>query len=326
MAIFVTGGAGYIGSHTVKELIKKGYETIVYDNLSEGHREAVGNAELIAGDLSDTILLSKTFETHKIDAVIHFASSCYVGESMQRPDKYYKNNIINGYNLLECMREHSVKNIIFSSSCATYGIPDAIPITETTQQKPINTYGLTKLIFERMLGDYQRAFEFNFVALRYFNAAGDDPELEIGENHDPETHVIPLMLDTALGLRDRFTVFGTDYNTPDGTCVRDYIHVLDIADAHIRALQYLEKGNQSVCVNLGTGDGVSVKRLIDIIRDVTGREFPVEYGDRRPGDPPALVASNDKAEEILGWKPAYSDIEYIIKTAWGWQKKLKNIK
>lgn len=321
--ILVTGGAGYIGSHTVMALLEQGYNTITFDNLSEGHRESVTGGEFFKGDLSDPEALREVFSTHSIDGVVHFASKCYVGESMENPQKYYYENVVNGLNLLKIMMEYGVKNIIFSSSAATYGNPHHIPITEEHPASPINTYGETKLIIEKILRDYDRAYGLKYISLRYFNAAGADPKGRIGENHEPETHLIPLVLDAAMGIRENIQIFGTDYDTEDGTCVRDYIHILDLAEAHILGLKKLFSGGKSGVYNLGTGNGNSVREIIEVAERVTGKKIPVKETPRRPGDPPALIASSKKAKKELGWKPAYEDINLIIETAWKWHKKLK---
>lgn len=316
--ILVVGGAGYIGSHVNKMLNKRGYETVVYDNLVYGHKESVKWGVLEIGDLEDTNRLNEVFNKYRIDAVLHFAAYAYVGESVDNPSKYYRNNVSNTINLLDVMRTHNVKNIVFSSTCATYGVPKSVPITEDMLQNPINPYGATKLMVERILADYHNAYGINYCCLRYFNAAGADPECEIGESHSPETHLIPLILSAAAGDRDCIKVFGNDYDTSDGSCVRDYIHVTDLADAHLRALEYLEKGGESTCFNLGNCLGNSVIEVIEATKKVTGKDFKVIYDKRRAGDPPILVGSAAKAEEILGWKPQFGDIETIISHAWNW--------
>lgn len=320
MAILVCGGAGYIGSHINKKLYEEGYETVVFDSLIYGHREAVKWGEFIQGDLADVADIEAVFQNNKIEAVFHFAAFAYVGESVEEPEKYYYNNVVNTLNLLKVMRKYGCKRIIFSSTCATYGEPEYIPITEDMSQKPINPYGMTKLTVERIFKDYAKAYDLNFVVLRYFNAAGADPECVIGESHNPETHIIPLVLDAAGGQRPDIRVFGTDYDTPDGSCIRDYIHVADLADAHLLALHYLEKGGKSDFFNLGNEKGTSVLEIIDSVQRITGREFKVVYGDRRPGDPAKLVGSSQKAQQILGWKPQYTDIDVIVKHAWNWHE------
>ena len=324
MAILVTGGAGYIGSHAVLTLQNAGYEVIVLDNLVYGHQdlvEKVLQAKLIVGDTCDRALLQQVFSQYKIDAVMHFAAYAYVGESVTKPAKYYQNNVVGTLTLLEAMLEAGVNNFVFSSTCATYGVPDSVPIKEEQPQNPINPYGATKLMVERMLQDFARAYDFRSVCLRYFNAAGADPEARLGEDHNPETHLIPLVLQTALGHRESISIFGTDYDTPDGSCVRDYIHILDIAQAHILALEYLLQDGKTDVFNLGNGNGFSVKEVIETARKVTGKEIKVQMSDRRPGDPPILVGSGAKARNILGWQPQYSNLEDIIAHAWQWHQK-----
>lgn len=321
MAILVCGGAGYIGSHINKELQKEGYESVVFDSLIYGHKEAVKWGKFVKGDLTDRDALERVFSENNIEAVFHFAAFAYVGESVKEPEKYYFNNVANTLNLLSVMREHGCKKIIFSSTCATYGEPEKVPITEDMPQRPINPYGATKLMVERIFKDYHEAYGLEFVVLRYFNAAGADPEGEIGESHDPETHIIPLVLDAAGGQRSDVKVFGTDYDTPDGSCVRDYIHVTDLAKAHLLALHHLEKGGDSDFFNLGNSRGTSVLEVIDSVRRVTGKDFKAILTDRRPGDPAKLVGSPDKAIKILGWKPQYADIDTIVEHAWKWHEK-----
>ena len=307
MAILICGGAGYIGSHINKLLNQKGYETVVLDNLVYGHREAVKWGEFVKGDLADEREIEAVFQTYKIEAVFHFAAYAYVGESVEEPEKYYYNNVVNTLNLLKVMRKHGCGTIIFSSTCATYGEPDCVPITEEQKQN-------------RIFKDYAKAYGLRYVALRYFNAAGADPEGEIGESHTPETHLIPLVLDAAAGKRADIKVFGTDYDTPDGSCIRDYIHVADLAKAHVLALQYLEQGGDSDCFNLGNERGTSVLEVVEAVKAVTGKEFAVTYAERRPGDPAILVGSSKKAECILGWKAEYPDIETIAAHAWRWHE------
>jgi UDP-glucose 4-epimerase len=322
--ILVTGGAGYIGSHAVLALQQAGYGVIVLDNLVYGHRdivEGVLKTELVVGDTTDRSLLDQLFQTRDIAAVIHFAAYAYVGESVTDPAKYYHNNVVGTLTLLEAMLAASVKKFVFSSTCATYGVPQVVPIPEDHPQAPINPYGATKLMVERMLQDFRAAYDFKSVYFRYFNAAGADPEGRIGEDHNPETHLIPLVLQTALGKRESVSVFGTDYPTPDGTCIRDYIHVTDLAIAHVLGLEYLLQGGDTGVFNLGNGNGFSVKEVIEAARQVTGREIKVVEGDRRPGDPPALVGSSEKARSILGWNPQYADINSIIRHAWDWHQK-----
>ncbi len=318
--ILVAGGAGYIGSHTVKYLLKNNYNVVVVDNLSYGHKEAVSTPNFEQIDLADKEALDKIFKKYKIDAVIHFAAFTYVGESVFQPQKYYWNNVVNTINLLDVMIENNVKNIVFSSTCATYGNPQSTPIDENHPQSPINPYGKTKLMMEQIMADYETAYGLKYVALRYFNAAGCDKDGELGESHTPETHLIPLILKAIKGEIPQISVFGTDYDTPDGTCIRDYIHVEDLADAHMLAVEKLFKDEQSYCINLGTGIGKSVKEIIKSAEKVTGKKVPLIYGERRAGDPAKLYASNKKAKEILGWNPTYTDIDEIIKTAWVWEQ------
>jgi len=320
--ILVMGGAGYIGSHTVRHLLDQGYEVIVADNLYYGHREAVDErAAFIYTDLMDLLSLDKLFTFYPIDAVIHFAAFAYVGESVAEPEKYYYNNVIGTTNLLHTMLAHNVKKIVFSSTCATYGEPQYTPIDEKHPQNPINPYGRTKLMIEQIFADYERAYGLQHIALRYFNAAGCSQDSKIGESHSPETHLIPLVLQTILGKRNIIQVFGTDYDTPDGTCIRDYIHVEDLAVAHRLALE--KQGTYNGCINLGTGIGTSVKEIINAAEQVSGKKCPVEYASRRDGDPARLFADNAKAKEILGWQPQYTDIKDIISTAWNWELKRK---
>lgn len=321
--ILVTGGAGYIGSHAVLALQQAGYHVIVLDNLVYGHRdiaEGVLKVELIEGDTNDRALLDKLFATHNISAVMHFAAYAYVGESVTDPAKYYQNNFVGTLTLLEAMLAASVKHFVFSSTCATYGVPNTTPIPEDHPQNPINPYGATKLMVERVLTDFDKAYDFKSVCFRYFNAAGADPEGRLGEDHNPETHLIPLVLQTALGLRDSIAIFGTDYPTPDGTCIRDYIHVTDLAQAHVLGLSYLLNGGNTTIFNLGNGNGFSVREVIDTARQVTGRKIPAIEHDRRPGDPPALVGSGDRARSILGWNPQYADLQTILAHAWSWHQ------
>lgn len=320
MAILVCGGAGYIGSHINKLLNQKGYETIIFDNLVYGHSEAVKWGTLVQGDLKNEDEIDRVFSEHKIDAVIHFAAYAYVGESVLEPEKYYYNNVMCTLNLLKVMRKYGCDKIIFSSTCATYGEPERVPITEDMPQNPINPYGASKLMVERIFKDYKTAYGLKFAVLRYFNAAGADPDGEIGESHNPETHIIPLVLDAASGAREDIKVFGTDYDTPDGSCVRDYIHVSDLASAHLLALEYLNDGGESDFFNLGNEKGTSVLEVVDAVRRVTGKEFKVVYAERRPGDPATLVGSSQKAQNILGWKPQYADIDAIVTHAWYWHE------
>lgn len=322
--ILVVGGAGYIGSHTCKELHKRGFNPIVFDNLIYGHREFVKWGEFVLGDLADIEQLRLVFKKYQIDAVMHFAAFAYVGESVTEPEKYYINNVCNTVNLLKVMREFNVKHFIFSSTCATYGNPINLPITENHPQNPINPYGKTKLMLETILADYSHAYDFNYVTLRYFNASGCDPDLDVGENHSPETHLIPLILDAAIGKRESIKVFGSDYDTRDGTAVRDYIHVLDLADAHILSLEYLLNGGKSNIFNLGNGEGFTVQEVVDVAKSVTGRDFKVEYVPRREGDPATLIGSSEKITALLGWKPKFNDINTIVETAWKWHLHLNS--
>jgi UDP-arabinose 4-epimerase len=316
--VLVTGGAGYIGSHAAKALAQWGYQPVVLDNLTRGHREAVQWGPLIEGDLADRALLRDSLRHFEIGAVMHFAASAYVGESMSKPELYFSNNMVNSLNLLEAMRESGVRRIVFSSTCATYGVPDAVPIREEMPQRPINPYGESKLMVERMLQWYGSAHGFAHMALRYFNAAGADADGEIGEHHEPETHLIPLVLDAALGRRPHVEIFGTDYPTPDGTAIRDYIHVSDLATAHVLALKHLQQGGASGALNLATGRGHSVREVIAAAERVTKRPIPRRESERRPGDPPALVADASQASALLGWTPRFSDLETIVATAWRW--------
>ena len=318
--ILVMGGAGYIGSHTVKHLLDNGYAVIVADNLIYGHREAVDpRATFIHADLMDKTSLDAIFEKYRIEAVIHFAAFAAVGESVIDPEKYYRNNVIGTLNLLNAMRTHQVLKIVFSSTCATYGEPRYVPMDEVHPQNPINPYGRTKLMIEHIFDDYERAYGLRHIALRYFNAAGASADSSIGESHQPETHLIPLVLQTIQGKRDSIKVFGTDYDTPDGTCIRDYIHVEDLALAHRLAVEKLDA--YSGCLNLGTGIGNSVKEIITAAEQISSQSCPVEYTNRRPGDPARLLANNTKARTILGWNPKYTDIRDIIQTAWNWELK-----
>ncbi|NLS17731.1 UDP-glucose 4-epimerase GalE [Rhizobium sp. P40RR-XXII] len=313
--ILVAGGAGFIGSHTAKLLHKEGYEPIVYDNLSTGHLESVRWGPFIEGDILDTPRLVETIKTYQPDAIIHFAASAYVGESVEEPAKYYANNVNGTHSLLEACRATGTDKLIFSSSCAVYGIPDQLPIRECEPQRPINPYGRTKLIAEHMLADYAAAYGLRYVALRYFNAAGADPEQELGEWHTPETHLIPRALLATTGSIDCLEVYGDDYDTPDGTCVRDYIHVMDLARGHALAVKYLMAGGANLAINLGTGHGTSIREVLDAIGLASKRSVPVTMRPRRPGDPPALYAASDLAAEKLGFQPLYSDIGTIIRTA-----------
>ena len=319
MKVLVTGGAGYIGSHVVKALGGLGYEVLVVDSLVKGHREAVLFGKLEILDIGDKYSITEVLEQFKPDAVMHFAAFIEVGESVENPRKYYENNTVKTLSLLDAMLEHDVKNFIFSSTAAVYGNPEKVPIPETETVKPINPYGQSKACIEKILSDYSKAYGLKFVSLRYFNAAGADPEGRIGESHNPETHLIPLILKTAKGERESIKIFGTDYPTPDGTCIRDYIHVDDLAEAHILALKYLLDGGESEIFNCGYGHGYSVKEVIETVNRVTGIDFKVEEADRRPGDPAILVADSSKLKSKLGWEPKFDDLEYIVKTAWNWE-------
>lgn len=321
MAVLVCGGAGYIGSHVNKQLNKEGYETVVFDNLIYGHREAVKWGHFVQGDLKNIDEIEAVFQKYSIEAVFHFAAYAYVGESVKEPEKYYYNNVANTLNLLHVMKKYGYNKIIFSSTCATYGEPERVPITEDMQQSPINPYGASKLMVETIFQDYSKAYDLKFVVLRYFNAAGADPEGEIGESHIPETHLIPLVLDAASGKRQDIKVFGTDYDTPDGSCIRDYIHVYDLATAHLLALHYLEEGKESNFFNLGNALGTSVLEVVESVKTVTNRKFRVTMTDRREGDPAKLVGSSEKAQKVLGWKPVYGDIDTIVGHAWKWHEK-----
>lgn len=320
--VLVTGGAGYIGSHCCKELYLQGYNPITVDNLVYGHRENVKWGAFYEADVGNPDQLQDCFAKYKIDAVMHFAAYAYVGESMEAPLTYYTNNVRNTINLFNVLLEHRVNYVVFSSSCATYGNPVSIPIDEEHRLSPINPYGKTKRMIEEILEDLDIACGVKFVSLRYFNASGADPDGEIGEKHDPETHLIPLVLDVAAGKQKAIKVFGTDYRTPDGTCIRDYIHVTDLARAHILALEYLLNGGKSTAFNLGQGRGYSVLEIIDKVKEITAKKIEIAHADRRPGDPPVLVASNQKAIRQLGWKPEFSNLADIIRTAWRWHQKL----
>lgn len=324
MAILVAGGAGYIGSHVCKMLAAKGYEVVVLDNLSHGYKDFVKWGEFVPGDIGDTRQLDLLFEHYKIDAVMHFCAFIEVGESVAKPDTYYINNTANTINLINVMKKHDIKKFIFSSTAAVYGMPESIPIKEDDRKDPINPYGNTKYMVERILDDYDKAFDFKSIRFRYFNASGADPDGEIGEAHIPESHLIPLILDAALGKRDNIKIFGTDYETKDGSCVRDYVHVNDLADAHIRGLEYLLKGGETDYFNLGSGSGFSVREMIEAVKKITGKSFTVIEDKRRPGDPAVLIAESSKAQQKLGWKLTYS-LEEIIKTAWEWHQKYQGL-
>ena len=321
MAILVCGGAGYIGSHAVHALVEKGEQVIIVDNLQTGHRGALNPAaKFYEGDIRDASVLDKIFTENKIEAVIHFAANSLVGESMEKPLLYFNNNVYGMQVLLEGMVRHGVDKIVFSSTAATYGEPKRVPIHEDDETCPTNTYGETKLTMEKMMKWVSRANGVRYVSLRYFNAAGALPDGSIGEDHKTETHLIPLILQVPTGRRDHITVFGDDYPTPDGTCLRDYIHVVDLADAHVLALEYLRKGGASDIFNLGNGQGFSVKEMIAAAEKATGRSIKVEIGARRAGDPAQLIASSEKARSVLGWKPQFTDVEQVIGTAWKWHE------
>lgn len=319
MRILIIGGAGYIGSHAVKLFLARGHDVWVYDNLSMGHRQAVPADRLIVADLNELARLDQVMVERRIEAVVHFAAFAAVGESVREPAKYYQNNLVNTLNLMECARRNKVSRFVFSSTAATFGVPATMPITEETPQAPINPYGTTKLAIEHALSDYAHAYGWGFAALRYFNASGASADGSIGEDHDPETHLIPLVIYAATGKRPHIEVFGTDYPTPDGTCIRDYIHVEDLAEAHLLALEKLEAGTQFK-YNLGIGQGYSVREVIRTVEEVVGKPVPVKEGPRRPGDPPVLVASSARIQRELGWKPRYTDLKSIVQTAWNWHK------
>jgi UDP-glucose 4-epimerase len=318
MRILVVGGAGYIGSHTVRHLARSGHDVWVYDNLVHGHRAAVPQGRLIEGDLGDVARLESTLRGGAIDAVMHFAAFTSVPESVAEPARYYRNNVVGALNLLDAMRAAGVGKVVFSSTAAVYGVPDEVPIPESAPTRPINPYGFTKLAIERALADYASAYGLGTASLRYFNACGAADDATIGEDHRPETHLIPLILQVALGQRADITIAGTDYPTPDGTCIRDYIHVDDLADAHLRVLEAIAPG-RSLTYNVGTGSGVSVREVVDAVRRVTSHPIPVIEGPRRAGDPPSLVASADAARGDLGWSPRFTDITPIVASAWAWQ-------
>ncbi len=322
--LLVTGGAGYIGSHVVKDLVRKGYDVVVVDNLEKGHRSAVKSQNFYKIDLKNKESLEKIFENFKIKGILHFAASSLVGESMVNPGKYFKNNILGGLNLLECMVKYNVKFFIFSSTAAVYGEPQIIPIPEDHPTNPTNVYGSSKLMFEKILEWYDKIFDIRYISLRYFNAAGCDPEGELGEDHNPETHLIPIILKTALGQRSHVEIYGTDYPTPDGTCIRDYIHISDLSSAHILALEALLSGRESTIYNLGNSKGFSVREVIKSSEKVVGGKIPVKEGERRSGDPAVLIASSEKIKKELGWNPKYTNLEEIIESHWKWLERYPN--
>jgi UDP-glucose-4-epimerase GalE len=319
MRILVTGGAGYIGSHSVKLFRERGHDVWVYDSLELGHRAAVPADRLVVGDLCETHRLDQLMVEQHIDAVVHFAAFAAVGESVQQPAKYWRNNLVNTIGLLECVRRHDIQRFVFSSTCATFGCPKQMPITEETPQNPINPYGHTKLAVEWALQEYSQAYGLGFAALRYFNASGAAADGTIGEDHTPETHLIPLVIYAAMGKRPHIEIYGTDYETPDGTCIRDYIHVEDLAEAHLLALEKLTPG-AALHYNLGIGHGYSVREVIRTVEEVTGKLVPVKEGPRRAGDPPILIASSEKIQRELGWRPRYVDLRGIVETAWKWHQ------
>ncbi len=319
-SVLVTGGAGYIGSLTVRELAENGFHPIVLDNLKQGHAEAVPEGELIVGDLADAVLLDSIFDKEKVDGVVHFAGLCYVGESVSQPGRYYEENVGNGLTLLQVMRRHGVKKFVFSSSCAIYGDPLHLPIEEEHPKNPVNPYGESKLFIESILRQYDRAYELRSVSLRYFNAAGASLDARLGESHDPESHLIPRVLRAARGEIEKIEIYGDDYPTRDGSCVRDYIHVQDLAIAHVAAYRWLDGASTSEYFNLGTGTGYSVREVVEQASRVTGQNIPSEVRSRRPGDPPELVADGQKAARLLGWKPQHSELKKILTTAWTWEQ------
>jgi UDP-glucose 4-epimerase len=318
MSILVTGGAGYIGSHMIRLLLDAKESVVGFDNMSKGHREAVAGITLIEGDLHDAPLLKLVLREHDIGEVIHFAGSIIVPESMENPEKYYLSNVVGSLNLLRVMREEGVGKIVFSSSAAVYGEPENIPLTEDAKTQPVNVYGRSKLMIEHVLADYSAAYGLQYTALRYFNVAGAHPDGGIGEDHDPETHIIPLIIKTLLGQREGFTLFGTDYPTEDGTCIRDYIHVVDLCDAHLLALKWMRENQGSRVYNLGNGNGFSNRRIIETAEQIAGRSLKVAEGPRRAGDPAVLIAGSERISRELGWKPRYPSLETIIESAWRW--------
>ncbi len=320
MKVLVTGGAGYIGSHMVKMLLQQHHEVVVFDNLVGGFRDAVVGGEFYYGDLKNKDDLENVFSRHDFDGVINFASYIQVGESVEKPAMYYENNLTNTLNLLNAMVEHNVKAFIFSSTAAIFGEPEYTPIDEQHPKSPINPYGLSKYMVEQILADYDRAYEMKSICLRYFNAAGADPDGVLGERHEPETHLIPLILQAASGRRDSITIFGNDYDTPDGTCLRDYVHIIDLCQAHLQGLEKLQNGSESMAFNLGNGHGFSVQEVIDATINVSGRKIKTIVSERRPGDPERLVADSTQAKKQLGWEPQYAELETIIKHAWQWEQ------
>lgn len=321
-AVLVTGGAGYIGSHTCKLLSQQGYLPVVFDNMSTGHEWAVKWGPLERGDILDRSALDRAIQSHQPRACLHFAALAYVGESVADPGKYYRNNVAGSLTLLEALRDHGIDQFVLSSTCATYGVPEMALIDEEMSQAPINPYGASKLMVERMLTDFHAAHALRSVSLRYFNAAGADPNTEIGEDHDPETHLVPLVVDAALDRRDAITIFGTDYETADGTCIRDYIHVTDLAMAHLLALKALEQGLGHRAFNLGNGQGYSVREVIASVERIAGRSVPVRLGERRPGDPARLISNSARAAKELSWTPQFADLDGIVNTAWAWHQRL----
>jgi UDP-glucose 4-epimerase len=327
MKILVTGGAGYIGSHMVRTLGEKGYnDIVVYDNLSTGHKDSLLSGRLVVGDLADAHALDTLFHAEKFEAVLHFAAHIVVDESVREPIKYYRNNFVNALNLIEACTKYRVNRFIFSSTAAVYGIPETVPVTEDALLLPINPYGSSKMMVEQALRDVSLSSDLRYVALRYFNVAGADPASRIGQRYKEATHLITVSLRAALGLREQLNVFGTDYDTPDGTCIRDYIHVDDLVHAHVLALEYLSTGNDSRVFNCGYGHGYSVREVVDKVKQVTGVDFKVNETARRAGDPPSLIADSSRIRKELSWKPAHDDLEYIIRTAWQWEKKLQSKK
>ena len=324
MSILITGGAGYIGSHTADVLLESKEDLIILDNLEKGHSEALSGGLFYCGDLRDDYIIDKVFKENQIEAVIHFAAYSLVGDSVKKPLQYYDNNVGSTFKLLEKMKEYNVKNIVFSSTAAVYGEPDNIPIKEDAKTLPTNPYGETKLMVEKALKWFDNAYGIKFVSLRYFNAAGAHPSGKIGEDHDPETHLIPLILQTALGKNEKIQIFGEDYNTPDGTCIRDYIHVVDLANAHQLALEKLRNGGESAIYNLGNGTGFSVKEIINAVEDVTGKKIKREVSPRRAGDPAVLIAASEKITQELGWRPKFSSINEIVENAWRWHNNFPN--